>query len=151
MELLRLQKQTGKIGDAEYEKQVQKFIEDTQNRWSKNNVSEAEKQRERLEIRNLIHRLPTNHQLPLIKQEYQAGIIGKSTYMDELTIAGYKIERDFNRSSKQSPPWYDFKSKDPVKEHEAGLAELRKAMADLSPEEQKRVIENIDWTLKHNS
>jgi hypothetical protein len=82
-------------------------------------------------------------QMELLRKEKQLGMISYEDYRTQITFAGVKVEKEFNKSSKLSPAWYDFKSPDPAKDHKKGTDVLNTALGDLTEQDQKWVRANI--------
>jgi len=138
MELIRMQRTNGTISDTEYKAAVEQAIKDTKNRWDWG-TDEGQKQRERRELAILIHQLPPKDQVPLLSAEYKAGIITQQKYADELDVAGFKIGRLHQRDGRPGVTDLDY---------EDGQRELRKAIADLPQQMQRKILQNIARDLK---
>ena len=141
--LLRMQKLNGHISDSDYVKQLNTLVENKHKAWSTGNVSEEQKAKERSELRGLIGNCPAKDQIELLRKEKHYGMIGYEDYRTQLTFAGVKVEKEFNKSSKQSPAFYDFFSADPVKEHNQGTDNFNGALSELTAQDQQWVRANV--------
>lgn len=144
MQLLRFRKLNGHITNSEYVKELNTVIENTHKSRQKGDVSEAQKNIDSRQLENLIRNgIPIVDQIMLFRKVHKLGLSHSADYKTQLAHAGAKSEKDFNGSSKQSPPWYDFSSPDPVRKHNREVAGLNAALSDLPPQDQKVVRELI--------
>jgi hypothetical protein len=138
LELLRYQKVNKELDGTQFAQGVWDATKEMQARWAQGGVSDQEKARERKELSNLIHTLPTETQLSIVQEEHKAHLIDDNRYQKELAVMGWKLGKegaDVTRMPGINPSADDKYNKQ--------LTALKGALADLPADKQKQVLVKI--------
>ena len=137
-DLIRHQLAAKEIDPAKAEEETKKIMAEMSKHWQDTNAPMSERQSEWREVEAIIHQLPVDSQMRLAKEAHDDHLITDAWYKEELRVAAYQMVHENDQASRflGYNPWADG-------EYARQQQELKKAMADLSPDDQRDLLNQI--------